>query len=597
MTRAVAWSIVVSLLALPVSAQQAAPSADKSAQSYSSSRAGGNEVEQLRTEVASQNQTIQELKAVVQQLSQRLDQAEAHVLPTAGTQGAHVKTLAYDPDPLATLQSDAHAQAMVSSPQVDKPKAKGPALLKWTVGDTTVQIYGHSDVSYDYVDNGISPALEATNSLLGPAAAFRANNGWLGQLSSNLSYFGVRGSRKINDYLTGVFQFETEVMMTDTPGPTSDLQCKYCLGSRDTYVGVSGPWGAIKMGKEDAPYKRTTTGAFDPFLNTIADARSIIGNSGGDNRAEFMGRISHAIWYESPTYKGLYASILFSPGQNRSSDTSAYARGEPNCTGGNGAFTLSFANKGNVSEGADLYSVVPPDLNPCNDGSFDNATSAAVTFRNHGAYLFAGYEHHGHVNRTTDAVGVADEAAWKMGAEYTIKATGTTPSFVYEKLKRYGATSVSAALGEPVVYPALNERSRPNTTWLAIRQKLSKKDTLNLDWIYAGKTGGDPGECTALDANGACTAFATLAGTPGTAASVVNTVNNASNMYGIGVKHTLTSRMTAYFVAARQANHADAHYDLGAVGHGLIVDKKDFTGHGFTGTRIQGVSGGMTFDF
>ena len=73
--------------------------------------------------------------------------------------------------------------------------------------------------------------------------------------------------------------------MSDTPGPTSDLQCKYCLGSRDTYVGISGPWGAVKLGKEDAPYKKTTTGAFDPFINTIGDQRSIIGNSGGDNRA------------------------------------------------------------------------------------------------------------------------------------------------------------------------------------------------------------------------------------------------------------------------------------------------------------------------
>jgi hypothetical protein len=55
--------------------------------------------------------------------------------------------------------------------------------------------------------------------------------------------------------------------------------------------------------------------------------------------------------------------------------------------------------------------------------------------------------------------------------------------------------------------------------------------------------------------------------------------------------------MTTYFVYARQANHTDAHYDLGAVGHGLVVDKKDFTGTGFTGLRLQGVSGGMTFNF
>ena len=68
-------------------------------------------------------------------------------------------------------------------------------------------------------------------------------------------------------------------------------------------------------------------------------------------------------------------------------------------------------------------------------------------------------------------------------------------------------------------------------------------------------------------------------------------------MYAAGVKHRWSRNMTSYFVYARQANHPDAHYDLGAVGHGLIVDKKDFTGTGFPGTTIQGLSGGLTFDF
>jgi predicted porin len=348
-------------------------------------------------------------------------------------------------------------------------------------------------------------------------------------------------------------------------------------------VGVSGPWGAIKLGKEDAPYKKTTTGAFDPFLNSIGDARSIMGNSGGDNRAEFMGRVSHAIWYESPNYKGLSASLLFSPGQNRSSDNGGYPRGEPNCAGGNGAFTLSWANKGNVPE-----ALLDSNTNPCNDGAFGNVLSAAATYRGYGLYAFGGYEHHAQVNRIGDLVGVADEAAWKFGLEYTFKKTGTTPSFVYEKLKRYGATAISAADGQPIVDPTLNERSRPNATWLALRQKLTNKDTLNFSWIYSGKTPGDPGNC-APEALGNC-----LEDQPFTP---VNTINNSTNMYAVGVKHTLSRNMSTYFVYARQANHADAHYDLGSTGHGIVVDKKDFTGASFNGTTIQGLSGGLTFDF
>ncbi len=526
------------------------------------------EVEELRDQVGAQQRTIEELRAMVQQLMKQQGSGDAHVVNAAIIQS----------QPGAGEEPRSVAQ---KSEKGAPSKTEGKAgKLEWSFGGTKIQLYGHADVSYDYVDNGISPAMEATNPFLGPAAVARANNGWLGQVSSNLSYFGVRGSHVVNSYLTGVFQFETEIMYSDTPGPTSDLQCKYCLGSRDTYVGLQGKWGAVKMGKEDAPYKRTTTGAFDPFLNSIGDARSILGNSGGDNRAEFMGRISHAIWYESPTYKGLYASVLFSPGQNRSSDNGAYPRGEPNCSGGNGAFTLSFQNSPNVAEGADLYSLFGPDLNPCNDGSFANVLSAAVTYRGYGLYAFGAYEHHGHVNRTTDLIGVDDEAAWKFGAEYTVKRSGTTGSFVFEHLKRYGSETDAR----------LNERSRPLATWVAIRQKLTNKDTLNLSWIHAGKSPGDPGFC-APEAPGNCAEGQDPVTAP------ADIVNNSSNMYAVGVKHKITGNMSTYFVYARQANHTDAHYDLGAVGHGIVVDKRDFTGHGFPGTRLQGISGGMTFDF
>jgi predicted porin len=608
MRHSLIYCVVVFLVALglPSFAQQAAPSGAKSTEQYSSSsaRASNDEVQQLRTEVASQNQTIQELKSLVQQLAQRLDSNEARVLPASGTSGAHMQLLTYDP--LASLQetekSGASASAGAQALMPEK-KPKPPSnRVEWTVGGTTIQLYGHADVSYDYVDNGLKPAIEATNGLIGSdpllTTSFiqgRSNNGWLGQVSSNLSYFGVRGSHKINSYLTGIFQFETEVSYAATPGPTSDLQCKTCLGSRDSYIGVQGPWGAIKVGKEDAPYKRTIV-PLDPFYNTIGDHRSIMGNSGGDNRAEFEGRISHAIWYESPTHKGLSAAILFSPGQNRASDNGVYARSEPNCSGGNGAFTLSFQNQANVAEGADLYSVAATDINPCNDGSWGNVLSASVTYRSHGLYGFGGYEHHGHVNRTTDLVGVADEAGWRFGLSYMFEKTGTTGSFVYEGLKRYATNTVSAVDGQPVKFPALDERTRPLATMTVISQKLSKKDVLSVDWIHAGKSPGDPGQCAVVTGT-TCTGFADLAGVPGSPGSLVNDVNNSSNMYAAGLRHTLTRNMSTYFVFARQANHPDAHYDLGAVGHGVVVDKRDFTGKGFPGTRLQGISGGLTFDF
>src|SRR5438445_5656156 len=226
-------------------------------------------------------------------------------------------------------------------------------------------------------------------------------------------------------------------------------------------------------------------------------------NSGGDNRAEFEGRLSHSIWYESPTAHGLAAEILFSPGQNRSRDDGAYARAEPNCTGGNGVFVMSFQNQANTAEGADLYSLFGPDINPCNDGAWSNAVSAALTYKNHGLYGFGAYAHHSGVNRTTDLVGVADEAAWRLGLSYTFEKTGTTGTFVYEALKRYAANTISAIDGQPFKFPALDERTRPLATMAVVSQKLSQKDVLNAERLHARHTPGHPGQRAAA-AGGHC---------------------------------------------------------------------------------------------
>ena len=602
MRRSLVLSLVLFLMAVSLSVladDEARPTNNSDKQDSSSRARKGStkaELESLRTQVASQQktmeaqqkamesqqQTIEELKAMVGQLAQRLD-SNGHVLPAS-----------YNPVGLIPQQNPASPPGKPSSPStlVETKTPKASNAFEWTVAGTTVQLYGHADVSFDYVDNGITAAQEAAivPTFPAPNDPRRANNGWMSQISSNLSYFGVRGSHKINDYLTGVFQFETEVGFSAIPGATSDNNCKFCLGGRDSYLGLQGHWGAAKFGKSEAPYKKVIV-PLDPFYNTIGDHRSIMGNSGGDNRAEFETRIPHAIWYESPNSHGLAASVLFSPGQNRSVDNGAYAKGEPICSGGNGVFVVSFQNRANVPE------AVGPNIDPCNDGAWSNVLSTAVTYKSHGFYGFGAYEHHGAVNRLTDSVGVSDEAAWRFGASYTYEKTGTTGSFVYENLKRYAANTISAIDGQPILFQALNERTRPLATMVVLSQKLGKKDVLSVDWIHAGDTPGDPGQCVSFDANLACTGFASLSGVPGTNASLINTVDNASNMYAAGLRHTLTRNMSTYFVYARQANHSAAHYDLGAVGHGDVVDKRDFTGTGIPGTKLQGISAGMTFDF
>ena len=430
-----------------------------------------------------------------------------------------------------------------------EPAAPSGRAAAPVTADTTIQLYGHLDLSIDSATKGMSEGHVRSD---GTVAVGKL--GWQSDISSNLSYFGVRGGHNLSDGLRAVFQFETQVDVAATPGSSvssssSDNQVKGALSSRNSYLGLAGGFGAVKAGKTDAPYKLSTA-RMDPFSASVGDYNSIMGNTGGDNRAEFDTRLSHAVWYESPNWGGFRASALWSPGQNRSNDNSEVASGETSCTGGN------------------TPSATPSVTGTCTDGSFGDAYSAAAIYEVGPLYITGAYEMHKKVNRTGDEdgvvvlpgqVGVVDESAWKVGAQYAF-STRTTLNAIYEDMKR----------SAPV--PDFNERQRKGW-WLAATQKVTDKDDINLGWAHAGKTPGDP---------------TLAAGTP---------LDNEANMYTVGYKHHWDNRTNFYAVYAMQNNHPDAHFDLGASGHGITTDCHDADGHCFPGTKLQAFSVGMQYNF
>src|SRR5437899_1447589 len=66
--------------------------------------------------------------------------------------------------------------------------------------ETSVQLYGHVDVSVDDITKGLSGRAGAVGRL-----------GWQPDVSSNLSYFGLRGSHDVGSGKRIVFQIETQV--------------------------------------------------------------------------------------------------------------------------------------------------------------------------------------------------------------------------------------------------------------------------------------------------------------------------------------------------------------------------------------------------
>src|SRR5580704_15151595 len=254
------------------------------------------------------------------------------------------------------------------------PVKAGP--LTPLIDNTTVTLYGSIDVSGDI----FNPSVFDQGTKLG--------------IASNISSFGIRIRHNLTPYgwegWAAVAQLESQVDFASAPTERA------AFGTRDSFLGMEGPWGAVKAGKTDTPYKKSTN-AMDPFTRTLGDYNSIMGNTGGDNRAEFDWRMNHAVWYESPIYNGFQFSALASPGQNYAKDNSDYSFGDYfQC---NGAST-----RGSGSNFPGTGGAIPGNIggNGCTDGSYGNAYSAAATYKNGGFTAMAAYELHEGVNRHGD---------------------------------------------------------------------------------------------------------------------------------------------------------------------------------------------------
>jgi predicted porin len=561
----------------------------------------------------SNDQEVKALKAQVEQLTRtvnKLLEAQAQNAADAKAAKKQASQAEAQAAQAKATAADAHAksnQVPVKAGVWDIDNCSGHRFLEHKPGkDLTfythcgeITLYGQLDVSFDGATK---------NAKSGPVAPDGTtpigNFGWMPDISTNISYLGARGFQRLpmHDF-NFVYQFEAGVDISVTPGirqSNSNLSNSVngALFSRNSYIGLASPeWGAIKIGKTDAPYKNSTA-AFNPFVGTWGDYAVVMGNSGGDNRVEFGTRLSHSIWYESPKIYGFQFNALYSPGQNRDNSSSNLPSGESDCAGGNDP----------TSGGNPLIS--------CSDGAWNNVVSTNLSYTNGPLYMTAAAEWHQAVNRQSDLAGaygvpitfttqdcsafltapgaidggvaqqqclqdVANEWAAKAGILYQF-VTKTTVGAVVEYMHR----------DVPADLAFQNERTRWGT-WLVVSQELNPLDSVYFGWAHAFRSPGNPGQhndSTLVTANGA----------------TFGPNQNQADMVTAEWKHKFSENLIWYNIAAATFNGPDAHYDLGAGGRSVTTDCHDATGasggitsapHCWTGTTIVGVSTGLQWRF
>jgi len=445
------------------------------------------------------------------------------------------------------------------------------------IDNTTVTLYGHMDVSLDLFNNGV----------------YDQHTGF--GVASNNSSFGVRVRHNLAPYgwdgYAIVAQIESQVDIAAAPNERA------AFGTKDSYLGLEGPWGAIKAGKSDTPYKKSTA-AFDPFANSLGDYNSIMGNTGGDNRAEWDWRMNHAIWYESPIINHFQFSVLMSPGQNLATDNSNYAYGDMfQCNGasprGSGSNFPGTGGAGAPNGGGNIGG------QNCTDGSFGNAYSAALTYKDGPLTVIGAYELHQGVNRTGDdntgvnggapivlpdgsvvVTGIHDEWAAKVGAGYLFKE-------VLAGLQIYGAFEWIRRTGAPA---AFNERSK-NDAYVSFTQFLDKHWSFSGSWVHAFAQPGNPATQSPNNVSAIPPPFG-----PG-ATYQANLFSANANQYALGLKYKFNDFASWYLTGVELTQGLSAHYCLGASGHGYQVCSRDAFNNTIGGQTIKAVTTGMTFDF
>jgi hypothetical protein len=442
---------------------------------------------------------------------------------------------------------------------------------------TTVQIYGNFNVSAQLQHVGVwdehtMPAVSSNSSYLG----FKINH--------DLGYYGYAGYSMIA-------QLETEADIASTPS------VKAALGSRNSFVGLASPWGTVKAGKNDTPYKEATA-EFDPFANTVADYNSIMANTGGDGRAEFDYRAPHAIWYESPVVSGFQAKAMVSPGQNPGIDNSDFPFGEYSCSGGPAIGNGSGFPGNNQGQGFDTGQTGGY---YCNDGSFGTLYSASLAYHGYGFTGVASYERHLDVNRTADIYGaggvntvttgganpvtynlvgsgMGDEWAAKIGAGYTLN-DGIGPLKFYGIAERMRNTGYTIAM--------FNERNQDDV-YTSVTQSYGPWDFSAAYTHSFGAPGSPgtitvPGSATPNNSGGTQIAFAGL--------------SSATNQYSAGVKYNFSQWASVYLVGTDLANGPGAHYCLGPSGFGYTICSRDPYNNTYGGASIWAVSSGLVLKF
>jgi predicted porin len=190
--------------------------------------------------------------------------------------------------------------------------ATASCFTGYAYAQTNVTVYGklYPQVTHYSISKGTAAGTPVSTLSRSVGTTPEKLSGTLMEASN--SRLGFRGTEKLGNGMTAMFQLETTVRVDDGLQSSSGV-----LFNRDTFVGLEGGFGRVRMGRMDTIYKQVTdtlgfmgihSGNFVSPSNILA-ARGF----GSNNAHRFHERPSNTIDYQSPEFGAfqLYAGYSF----------------------------------------------------------------------------------------------------------------------------------------------------------------------------------------------------------------------------------------------------------------------------------------------
>ncbi len=176
--------------------------------------------------------------------------------------------------------------------------AVAAALAAPAVASADAVLYGKLNVGINYIDQnegfkgwGLSDNQVVKNAFTNYNLGF--TNPFITTPQGPSNRIGVKGSEDLGNGLKAIYQIELGFSISDSNNNVAVNN--ETITMRNTFVGLSGNFGTVLMGRHDTPLK-ISTAPLDLFADTLADNNNTVGFQ--DIRAD------NAVAYVSPSFSG-----------------------------------------------------------------------------------------------------------------------------------------------------------------------------------------------------------------------------------------------------------------------------------------------------